>query len=46
MAALNEKYLKKLDEIKEHAAKEGRPTAAARGNLKEKIETAGPSYFS
>ncbi len=49
MAALNEKYLKKLEEIKVHAASlpsAGREKKVAHGHLKEKIETNGPTYFS
>jgi hypothetical protein len=52
IAALNEKYLKRLEEITMQAAStpSTRPckkyTYDGKGDLKEKIETHGLSYFS
>jgi phage host-nuclease inhibitor protein Gam len=53
MAALTEKYLKELEYFKarvssqpEEGVKCGADTEAKTGNLKEKIEIGGPTYFS
>lgn len=46
MVALTEKYLQVLEKLKEELAQEERRQSAEEaGNLKEKIETEGLTYF-
>lgn len=45
IAALKAQYLKTMEGFKEKAAKDSGVPKSATGNLKEKIETDGMSYF-
>jgi hypothetical protein len=45
MVVLTDKYLHALERLKEQLAQEERCQLLAEGNLKEKIETEGLTYF-
>jgi hypothetical protein len=46
MVALTERYLKELEALKAQLGREIAESETGAGNLKEKIEMDGPTYFS